>query len=309
MSGRRRIVVGVDGGYDGLRATEYAAHEAESQGRGVRLIHAYHVSAALNPMLPLYGVQELRDYGEQALERAARLVTERTPDVPVDHFLVQASPARALVQASRSAAMVVVGRRHIHGVERVLSGSTSTAVAARAKAPVVSVSGSWSFEHNQRPIVVGADGSPQARDALAFGFAEASQRGSPLMVVRVWEMPSRWYSDNPPLEREMSEWFECAQLALAEDLAGWSELYPDVHVSRLVEHSPSPADVLVSRSRGSGLVVVGARGHGGVPGLDLGWTARTLLAHAHAPVAVIHQGSIVRPEQESLVPVLPAAAH
>lgn len=122
------------------------------------------------------------------------------------------------------------------------------------------------------------------------------------MVVRVWEYPARWYSDLPAMDEELDAWFDAARLALAEDLAGWSEEYPEVQVSRVVEHSVSAVKTLVARSEGASLLVVGARGHGGLPGLDLGWTSRSVLAHASVPVAVVHQGDAAVLEPELIVP-------
>jgi nucleotide-binding universal stress UspA family protein len=37
-----------------------------------------------------------------------------------------------------------------------------------------------------RPVVVGVDSSPMSEGALAFGFAVASERGVPLVVVHAW---------------------------------------------------------------------------------------------------------------------------
>ncbi len=73
---------------------------------------------------------------------------------------------------------------------------------------------------------------------------------------------------------------------LAEALGGLGEKYPDVTVHRelvrgRVRHS------LIEASADAGLVVVGARGHGGFTGLLLGSVSQALLHHAHCPVAVV----------------------
>lgn len=302
MTRRKPIAVGVDGTEDGLRAVEYAASSARAEGRGVRLLHAFHVSAGLNPMLSLYGIESLREVGEKALVAAERRVGDVAPDVPVEHLLVAASPAPALVETSKTASMVVVGRSAIHGLSRLLSRSKSTAVAARAKCPVVSVPETWSPTEGGYRIVVGVDGSTAGRDSLAYAFELASARRSALMAVRAWEVPSRWYTDIPDLGGEAAEWLERVQLALAEDLAGWSEDFPDVPVSRVFERASSPAEALVRRSEGASLLVVGACGLGGVPGLDLGWTARSILAHASCPVLVVHEGDASRSKDGPLIP-------
>ena len=286
----RRVVAGVDGSDDGLRAAAFAADEASRTGLPLTLLHAYHVSAALNPMLPLYGVESLRETGQRHLDEAERALRERHPDVRLEKLLIATSASQALVDASKEASRVVVGRRSLHGLKRLFSGSTSTALAARAKCPVIAVPHDWHPGQKPSRVVVGCDGSEAGRNALAFAFAAASQRGEPLLAVRVWEVPVRWYSENPLVGDEAVEWLEQAQLTLAEDLAGWSEAFPEVRLERAFIRSASPAEALVRRADGSSLLVLGARGLGGVPGLDLGWTARTVLSQATCPVAVVgHQ--------------------
>jgi nucleotide-binding universal stress UspA family protein len=101
-------------------------------------------------------------------------------------------------------------------------------------------------------------------------------------------VPARWYVDVPDVGREDAEWLELMELSLAEDLAGFQSEYPDVQVARAFERSSSAADALCRRSEGAAMLVVGKRGLGGVVGLGLGWTARSVLAHASCPVVVVH---------------------
>ena len=292
MTSRAQVVVGVDGGAGGLRAAEYAALLAQEHGLTVRLVHVYHPMALVSPaMVPMEAAEALRDFGEDALRAAARRVKDTAPAVEVDTQLVMGSAPAVLINASTHAALVVVGRNPIHGLERMLSGSTSTPVAARSRAPVVSVPAGWNRQSDAATVVVGTDGSSQGRAALAFAFDEASRRGAPLTAVRVWAVPPSWAFDVVSMTSE-KEWLEDAEIALAEDLAGYSEQYPDVAVTRIVDCSPSPARTLVSRAAGAGLLVIGARGHGGIPGLDMGMVARIVLAHADVPVAVVHRADV-----------------
>jgi nucleotide-binding universal stress UspA family protein len=294
MTSRTQIVVGVDGGPGGLRAAEYAALLAQEHGFTVRLIHAYHLIAVAAPaMVPVQPVESLRSFGENALRDAAQRVKDTAPHVEVHTELVMGSAPAVLINASAHAAAVVVGRDPIHGLERMLSGSTSTPVAARSHAPVFSVPAAWRRQDDATTVVVGTDGSEQGRAALAFAFDEASRRGASLTALRVWAIPPSWAFDVVHLTRE-GEWLEDAELSLAEDLAGYAEQNPDVPVNRIVERSPSAAKSLVSHASGTALLVIGARGHGGVPGLDMGMIARSVLAHADVPVAVVHRGDVQR---------------
>jgi nucleotide-binding universal stress UspA family protein len=304
-SATKPIVVGIDGSPDGLRALQYAVGAAQENQCGIRLVHAYHISAMLNPMMPLYGIESLRESGVVALNEAEQKAHELDPGLHVELHVASTSPSMALVEESKTASMVVVGRRTIHGLPRFLSGSTSTAVAAHAKCPVVSVPAAWSGDDDDSRIVVGVDGSDAGRDALAYAFRLASARHCSLIALRAWERPSRWYTDVPELTGEESEWAERIQLSLAEDLAGWSEQYPDVQVVRVFERLTSPAEAIGRRAEDASLVVIGSRGLGGLPGLDLGWTARSVLAHASCPVIVVHQGDQLI-EENLLSPAIPA---
>jgi nucleotide-binding universal stress UspA family protein len=289
---RTQIIVGVDGGPGGLRAAEYAALLAREHHLTIRLIHAYHLVAIATPaMVPIQAVDNIRAYGDAALRDATQRVKDTAPEVEVDTSLVMGSAPATLINASRSAAFVVVGRNPTHGLERMLSGSTSTPVAARAHAPVVSVPAEWSHSNDTAAVVVGTDGSTQGRAALSVAFDEASRRGSDLKVVRIWTVPPSWSFDVVHLTSERA-WLEDAEVALAEDLAGYAESYPDVAVTRVVERSSSTARALVAHASGAGLLVIGARGHGGVPGLDMGMVARNVLAHASVPVAVVHRSDV-----------------
>jgi nucleotide-binding universal stress UspA family protein len=292
MTTRTQVVVGVDGGPGGLRAAEYAGMIARERGLTVRLVHAYHFMAIATPaMVPMETGEGLREFGEDALRAATQRVRDTAPGVEVDTLLVMGSAPAVLINASTHAALVVVGRNPTHGLERMLTGSTSTPVAARSRAPVVSVPAGWSRPKDTATVVVGTDGSAQGRAAMAFAFDEASRRGAPLMAVRVWAIPPSWTFDVVHLTSER-EWLEDAEIALAEDLAGYAEQYPDVQVTRIVHRSSSAAQTLVSRAADAGLLVVGARGHGGVPGLDMGMVARGVLAHSSVPVVVVHRGDV-----------------
>jgi nucleotide-binding universal stress UspA family protein len=61
---------------------------------------------------------------------------------------------------------------------------------------------------------------------------------------------------------------------------------PEVDVRTAIEEG-NPAKVLIERSKGADLMVVGSRGHGGFAGMLLGSVSQHLVAHAECPVVVV----------------------
>jgi nucleotide-binding universal stress UspA family protein len=303
---RRTVVVGVDGTEDGFRAAIYGAGEADQRRCALKLVHAYNVSAALNAMMPLYGIESLRESGVCATAAATSAVLRRYPDLDVSSQVVKGTPSRVMVRLSRQAELVVLGRSTLRGIERVFAGSTSTAVAARASCPVAVVPADWRPGEGQRFVVVGVDGTQRSQEALRLGFEAASRIGGSLFAVQAWEPPNWWYTSGHDVSEGIAAWSERAHLVLAEELAGWHGDFPDVPVVRIFERS-HPADALVRRAAGAALLVVGARGLGGVPGLQLGSIARSVLAHAPCPILIVrprhtaHKGDPARHVEKGLV--------
>ena len=282
---RSRVVVGVDGTSAGLRAVAFAATEAERRGAELLLVHAHHFPAMPNPPFPAIDYERVRDHGRIALETAETHARLACHAGQVETLLIPGRAARTLVAQSEGADLLVVGRRERKTIH-AMGGSTSNAVAARAHCPVVCVNPSWTEQHDGR-VVVGVDGSPGGRDALAYAFEYASTHHLRLAVLRSWELPVFLRALPPSSPDEAAQWKEQAELALAEDLAGWRSDFPDVDVLPHVEHSFNAADSLITHSKRSRLLVIGARGAGGVPGLHLGWTAHAVLSYAECPVAIV----------------------
>ena len=74
------------------------------------------------------------------------------------------------------------------------------------------------------------------------------------------------------------------------DLAGYSQDYPDVEVQRVVvPDDPAKAIVAAADERGASLIVAGSRGRGGFKGLLLGSTSQKILQHASCPVMIVRE--------------------
>lgn len=136
------VVVGVDGSTLSRAAVDFAAEEAALRDTRLHTVHAYTHPASAGPgdMQPLvYEESELRGEEDRVLADSLTGLAERRPDVPVTRAVVHARPAAALVDASREAQLLVVGRRGRGELTGLLLGSVSQAVLHRADCPVAVV--------------------------------------------------------------------------------------------------------------------------------------------------------------------------
>ncbi|MGI5132823.1 universal stress protein [Pseudonocardia sp. CA-107938] len=286
---RRKVVVGVDGSQDALRAVRWAAREAKHRSADLHLVAAILWSDDRLPGVPAVGRDRtgevLRRLAEAALDTAVAAAEVTAPGVvTVRREIVGFAPS-VLRDVSTGAELLVVGDRGRGRIASLVAGSVAVALASHATCPVVVVRGAGDdTEPASGPVVVGIDASPRSEPALAFAFEAASARGVPLVAVHTW-------SDalNDPYLAPLIDWDAVATeeaQQLAERLAGWSEKYPDVAVERLVARGRA-AHVLLDRSHGAQLVVVGSRGHGELAGMLLDSVSNALVHGAACPVAIV----------------------
>jgi nucleotide-binding universal stress UspA family protein len=132
-------------------------------------------------------------------------------------------------------------------------------------------------------IVVGVDGSPCAGRALEFAAHEAARWGALLHIVAAYEIPPSASWIVVPLEPLQ----EGAADSVSEALARVHELEPGV-VTKGEHVYGFAGSVLVDRSAGASLLVVGTRGHGEVASLVLGSVSAHCVHHAGGcPVTVV----------------------
>lgn len=136
-----KIVVGVDGSPASARALRWALRQAELTGAEVEAVHAWQIPA-------MYGTAAMTLPGDQLAETAENAMNEamdavageaRFKDIPVDRRLVEAHPAKALIEESKDADLLVVGNRGHGGFVGALIGSVSQQVVHHASCPVVVV--------------------------------------------------------------------------------------------------------------------------------------------------------------------------
>jgi len=276
-----RIVVGTDGSAHATTAMRWAADEAELHGSTLEVVLAW---SFLDQHHPDHADRFDNDYNEAGARAAlAAWVTEALgADAVVEQRVVCDLPARALLEASDAADLLVLGARGTGGFEGLLLGSVSERVAQLATRPVAVVRTSAPVRGGR--VVVGIDGSARSLTALRWAAAEARIRDADLDVVHAWRLPMM---AAPPAVAVLPDYSALEDNGRAVlDAALSDPALADVRARPHFVHD-SPARALIERAAGAGLVVAGTRGLGRVSGTLLGSVSRQLLHHAPCPVVVI----------------------
>jgi nucleotide-binding universal stress UspA family protein len=231
---------------------------------------------------------------EREISRARRVVRHRWPDMTVS--ALTAPPVEAIIEEARRrrGGVIVVGSRGLGLARRLMLGSVSRGVVRRANCPVLVVKGR---RRRIKRVLLATDGSRNASRALGFLLARLEPpAGARVRVVRVLEpvLPRTRALLPAPIrraviaaaaranaERARQARREVAGAAVLLKRAGWRargivrEGVPLVELLR--EAVASRADLLV----------VGARGTGGVARLLLGSVAEGVLDRSPVPVLLV----------------------
>ena len=132
-----RIMVGVDGSAGSHRALEWAVAEALKWGASLLVVHAWRFGVSPSDPNAAEATREIGRAAQHVVDHEVAYARENGVDA--DGVLVFTSPARALVDRSADADLLVVGSRGRGGVAATLLGSVSAACVRHARCPVVVV--------------------------------------------------------------------------------------------------------------------------------------------------------------------------
>ncbi len=138
-------------------------------------------------------------------------------------------------------------------------------------------------------IVVGVDGSPNSIAALQWAVEEARLRGATVEAVQAFHVPYAGGTAVMPLMLDPAEFREATAAELAKSVAAVDASGLVAPISQFPVEGAS-STVLVEAGRGSTMIVVGARGHGGLTGMLIGSVSRQVTEHATVPVVVVPSG-------------------
>ncbi len=137
-----KIVVGIDGSDASNDALRWAVEDARARGAEVVALHAYEVPEAAPDAVPAPPVDlpaligEVHDDAQQFVTKVVDEVVGNSVSVDVAPIAVEDAPAKALLDASRDADLLVVGS-HGHGLSGFFLGSVSLECAQHAACPVL----------------------------------------------------------------------------------------------------------------------------------------------------------------------------
>ncbi len=228
----------------------------------------------------------------KAAATAERTLKRRWPGATVR--VVNEAPVPAILSAAEAldAKTIVVGWRGHGLVHRMFSGgSVSRGVVRGARRAVLVVKGR---PRDVRRIVVGVDGSPCARAAVRY--VSRLDRGAAITVTLVTVVPSQRMPSLAFLPAEARAMVVRGARAAHDARVGAAQreldrLVPILQrrgfkVDSLVRFG-APIPELLPSARDGDLVVVGARGAGGLEGLLLGSVADGAVRHAPRSVLVV----------------------
>ncbi len=275
------IIVGIDGSIYATEALRWAVDQGEQLGRPVTAVMAwgYMDQHHLEP--------EVRFEPGYSSDVAAKVLAELVTSALGEGHDVECRaicdlPARALLDASGGADLLVVGARGMGGFKGLLLGSVSRKILCHAACPVAVVRDDERGIDRHAPVVVGIDGSGPAQRALAWAVDHARATDRPLHVLNAWQLPYT-FAGIMTLARP-AEFPTVSERFIQEQLDRVDTTGVIVKARPVVGRASA---ALLEASCGAAVTVVGSRGHSPLAATVLGSVSEQVSHHALSPVVVV----------------------
>lgn len=243
---------------------------------------------------PAITLRALEQAFTREVRRARRVVRRRWPDVAVS--VVSGPAIKAILEEARHrrAGVIVVGSRGLGRVRRLMLGSVSRGVIRRASGPVLLVKGRC---RRVRRLILATDGSTNATRALGFllGRLEPSA-GARVTVIRVLDPMFRGAPLLLPRRDRRAVMDSAASLNADRTRQAYREVAGAVDLLKRVgwrargvvrEGVPQAELLKEAAAFRADVLIVGARGTGGLARLLLGSVAEEVLNRSTAPVLLV----------------------
>lgn len=274
-------VVGIDGSSGSLRALRWAIKRAERFGPIQPIsVWQYPWWAHAAPIPP--PVDRFREVAAHDIQDALSSVPRGSHLPPIT---CRGNAGRTLVDIGRTAELIVVGTRGRSGLKDTLLGSVSNSVVSHATVPVAIIPTGAPTEDVHGRVVVGVDGSPTSVDALAWAI-EYTPTESIIEAVIAWTYPTTAIPGPAMVSRGH---FESQAHRILDDAVHAAVAATGIEHPNILKRADygDARAVLRDRADEADLLVVGARGRGGLSHLLLGSVASALVHQPRVPTVVL----------------------
>lgn len=276
----RNVLVAVDGSEAAHAATRYAA---EVCVRNDAMLLVAHVVVGYSGLVPA-PAEGLEAAGQAVLDQSLEVIRGLLPSDRVEGHLLYGQRQAALLELSRETDLVVLGFQPKSTVERLVTGSTITALSAGARCNVVTVPQTWAG-NTKGTVAVGIKTIESAEPMLHVALSIARKRKARLEILHTWHLPTTAYDAMALTDADTEGWQEDMRVALDQTCSPVFARYPDVETQLHVVQS-QPALALEQLGERADLLVLARRARL-FPRGHLGGTARAMLRESPCPVLVV----------------------
>jgi nucleotide-binding universal stress UspA family protein len=211
------------------------------------------------------------------------------------------------------AGLIVMASRGLGGIKRALMGRVSSSVVRHAHCPVLVVRREKDGEpaFSAKRILLATDGSGEAALATQAAVDLANKTNSEIHLVHVMMPLHTLRSDYEGvlvedyyMAEEHKQIERSAQELLDEQAKKIEAAGGSVAQTHLRTGKPDQEIVDLAEEIGTGLILMGSRGLGGIRRVLMGSVSDSVVRHAHCPILVVRKEESkeeVRPKEAGLV--------
>lgn len=289
-----RVLLATDGSKDARAAATFLKDLALPPSTTVRIVAVMAVPDIALDVSPAREFKRaVRDEARAFIDAAQATLASR--GFTIESEVAVGDPRQQIVALAEKwgADLIVVGARGLGLIKRFLLGSVSLAVARHAHCPVLVVKGR---PRKLASVLVGMDGSEDSFRAVRFLQSLCLRRPTKVRLLSVVER-LRYPTTAPGALKGqlavMMKELEAERRGELEKVLERAATHLDNAITRVTKSTPTgnPADEIIATADAfdTDLVVVGARGLGGMARLLLGSVSERVLRHARCPVLIVKE--------------------
>lgn len=280
----KSILVGIDGSTRGQRALAWAARQADREGARLTLVCVVDPGFARAAGMD---DEEVDAAVEATLGALVGTVAATYPQLETATDVIIGKVVESLVDAAEGHDMIVLGSHHGATVGEVIGAAKGLRVSVSAGIPTVLVPADWDPDVSSSGVVVGVASDDSAEAAVSFAVREALASDQPLTLISAWGLPSFLSRPAEAMGGGLAPVGEQFQRNLAERVRVLKDENPGLDVSAEAPEGASPAQVLLQRSAGSSLLVLGTHSRSALGRALFGSVSHGVLLGLNVPTVVV----------------------